>query len=1112
MSLVQKFTPPSLEAVLPFPELLLQTAQAHLDREAVLILRSSLSPGEGALDDAALTSLTWRQILADIRRRMSDLVETTGHTARYLTEPPFNVGLLAHSGYDYFVSLTAALMLRWTVLLISTRNSPSAIESLMQSIEGSVLLIGDGVPMGPRQIEEQPYSVVRLSALEALPNKETGADGFDDLGVDYGRQSSDWSDEIDKYCIYLHTSGTTGHPKPIGYAHTHVYHLCTTGGGFAVSYPNIIGVGGVITFVEAQDTMSATSHVRHMRLLRHRKPDVMVASSVLEDLVSGEERDENIRVLLDMSSVLFGGSPLSIAVGDLLSRSGVRITNCFGQTEAGLVSSFCYHEDNAGPNWPYIRLNDAAYNFVFEPLEDGSPFYSLIVTPGVMTPPVLNNEDPVGFRTSDRLLRAAGRNDDVTVLSNGEKTDNVQLVSLLMSSPLVARAIIFGTGRFMNGTLIDPSPQTYSQILDNATAYLDSLWSHIHNNVNTVVPQHSRIIRPLIILAKPEKPFLLNDKGTVKGQATLSRYEEEIETAYKGVEEGSGDLIISIVFDPNDRASIQSYISSVLHETLGRTIEADEDFFAGGVDSLHAIQLRSIITSTLKRVHPESGEGSNMVLPRDIVFQYPTVTLLSGYIHSLCVSNHDINGPLVKDADFSYIVEQNVAEYTSNLPHHLPGPSHLTTGRLDGDVYVVTGTTGSLGSAFVSYLLEKPNVRRIYLLNRVQASTSFEERHETSFTEKGLDSGALKKALESGKAIFVEMDLTKNDLGIVEPLRTQILSEATHIVHIAWLLNFKLILSSFKPHLLGLLHLINFALSSPLATPPHFTFLSSISAVGRYHTLHTTPEASSAVPERPIHDPHVSLPQGYAQAKYCAERIIEKVAEQRPELKACVVRSGQISGTEKTGWWARSEYMPTLMRLSVKLGMVPEDLPDVRWLPVNIAAEILYAQIDHHRRSGTPSTLPTTGTENPVFYHLENAKSTPWHIVSDSIISYANSQSQPSQSIRIGNSEGNDATATRRINTVPMKEWLQAATLLSNSHRDHTTKHNLTKATNDKETGQASHLLDFYEMYVGDGGAFMPRLDVQRTKEAAGELVEYEIGDETVKKYVEKACALESLG
>lgn len=148
-----------------------------------------------------------------------------------------------------FIFLTSLNFMR-QVLLISTRNSPSAIESLMQSIKGRVLLIGDGVSMGPQQLGEQPYSIIRLSALEALPNKGTSADGFDDLGVDYGRQSSDLSDELDKYCIYLHTSGTTGiiseyhcsfmtttltstitgHPKPIGYAHTHVYLLCTTVG------------------------------------------------------------------------------------------------------------------------------------------------------------------------------------------------------------------------------------------------------------------------------------------------------------------------------------------------------------------------------------------------------------------------------------------------------------------------------------------------------------------------------------------------------------------------------------------------------------------------------------------------------------------------------------------------------------------------------------------------------------------------------------------------------------------------------------------------------------------------------------------------------------------
>lgn len=92
--------------------------------------------------------------------------------------------------------------------------------------------------------------------------------------------------------------------------------------------------------------------------------------------------------------------------------------------------------------------------------------------------------------------------------------------------------------------------------------------------------------------------------------------------------------------------------------------------------------------------------------------------------------------------------------------------------------------------------------------------------------------------------------------------------------------------------------------------------------------MHRAPASEGeAVPELPIHDPRVSLPQGYAQAKYCAERIIEEVVKQRPELKACVIRSGQISGAEATGWWARNEYMPTLIRLSVRMGMVPGDLP-----------------------------------------------------------------------------------------------------------------------------------------------------------------------------------------
>ena len=53
-----------------------------------------------------------------------------------------------------------------------------------------------------------------------------------------------------------------------------------------------------------------------------------------------------------------------------------------------------------------------------------------------MTPLVFNHEDPLGFDTKDVWIehpdlkgwyRHGGRAEDITVLSNGEKTDNKQL-------------------------------------------------------------------------------------------------------------------------------------------------------------------------------------------------------------------------------------------------------------------------------------------------------------------------------------------------------------------------------------------------------------------------------------------------------------------------------------------------------------------------------------------------------------------------------------------------------------------------------------------------------------------------------------------------------------
>lgn len=150
----------------------------------------------------------------------------------------------------------------------------------------------------------------------------------------------------------------------------------------------------------------------------------------------------------------------------------------------------------------------------------------------------------------------------------------------------------------------------------------------------------------------------------------------------------------------------------------------------------------------------------------------------------------------------------------------------------------------------------------------------------------------------------------------------KIVAEATHIVHNAWPVTFTYQFQSFIPQLGGLRAIIDIALASPKASPPHLTFISSISVAGR---LSSSLSQDIVIPESPMTSVDRALPHGYAMSKYAGEKILEK-ATSETALRASIVRSGQIAGSLKTGAWHRHEYVPSVIRASVRAGRVPEDL------------------------------------------------------------------------------------------------------------------------------------------------------------------------------------------
>lgn len=90
-------------------------------------------------------------------------------------------------------------------------------------------------------------------------------------------------------------------------------------------------------------------------------------------------------------------------------------------------------------------------------------------------------------------------------------------------------------------------------------------------------------------------------------------------------------------------------------------------------------------------------------------------------------------------------------------------PSVLATIPQLGDHILVTGTTGSIGSAVLAELILDDKVHQIYAVNRRSKDTAnLQQRQKSAFDTRGMD----PTMAESSKLILLEGDLSMPDLGL----------------------------------------------------------------------------------------------------------------------------------------------------------------------------------------------------------------------------------------------------------------------------------------------------------------------------------------------------------
>ena len=361
-----------------------------------------------------------------------------------------------------------------------------------------------------------------------------------------------------KTFVILHTSGSTGIPKPV-----HVPHMVFSSQDAQQLIPFL---GGRPTWVDrirgkrlfvglplfhaaclAEMAYSAftgttlvlppttplTADVVNAAFTHANVDCALIAPSLIIDIYKNPEYLAN--TVQRVKSLAYVGGTMSRTIGDDIS-SKIELVTMFGATET-LSHPI---ELKADPkDWEYISFSSFA-GCTFRPVIGN--LYEMIVVrnpelslfQGVFaTFPKLNEyctNDLYGAHpTKEGLWRFRMRSDDIICFSNAEKLNPITMEATITGHPKVQSAVIGGHGQFQACLLLEP--KHYPSTPEETTSFVEEVWPTVVE-ANKDCPAHGRVMKDFIMLTDPARPLPPAGKDTVQRSAVFQLYQHEFQSIH----------------------------------------------------------------------------------------------------------------------------------------------------------------------------------------------------------------------------------------------------------------------------------------------------------------------------------------------------------------------------------------------------------------------------------------------------------------------------------------------------------------------------------------------------------------------------------------------------
>ncbi|OBT53428.1 hypothetical protein VE04_06668 [Pseudogymnoascus sp. 24MN13] len=491
------------------------------------------------------------------------LSQAVNYMSHWLKSQPGMSHTIAYIGtqdFRYWVMELAAIKIGHPLLLPSPKNALPNTASLLEETKCSMVFYSGNCKEQCVQLKGlvAGLQIVDVPDLDEMINTPSKPYPY----------NKTWEEAKDDVVMIVHTSGSTGAPRPIYYTNKvlafpdasyrnpsipgrmslSLYSMIAKNKPFLSSTPFFhlsgifFGVYAIfcpaISVIGPPDCPLTGKMV--VEIAKRIELDGIIMVPSMFDVVFSEYRDEIRPYLGSLRHICWLGGPLAFSTGEwIVNNTNADLWQVFGSTEVGAYfmmsppkSHWQYMEFHpiTGPSVEQTAPDSELYEVVSRRQPDPNLAWSRMVFDVFPDIDEWRSKDLVsrckdpGF---EHLWKYEGRVDDIIGLSNALKVNPVHIETSLQSHPSLKGALVFGWDHTECGILLEPKDPKIA-----ADALIEEVWPALES-ANALVPEHARIPKNLVIVSDPEKPFHRASKGSVVRLLTTKEYASEIEDVYR---------------------------------------------------------------------------------------------------------------------------------------------------------------------------------------------------------------------------------------------------------------------------------------------------------------------------------------------------------------------------------------------------------------------------------------------------------------------------------------------------------------------------------------------------------------------------------------------------